>query len=188
MDDQKRWIQKASLRPGHHSDPRPRPPPSASNDGTSGETPATLPGPSLRRGPAHGPVLPLAEVKPGARELGRWKSFRVRPFSREGTLRDSCRCLVAWSRPLFPRSFPGLPPFPRHPAPGRRNRPKDRNAGPGTMLQALSFPDARGKGFLEAPQGARAALYWGSILAPLTPRKRGKHGNQGKPRKARKST
>ncbi len=27
MDDQKRWIQKASLRPGHHSDPRPRPPP-----------------------------------------------------------------------------------------------------------------------------------------------------------------
>ena len=62
------------------------------------------------------------------------------------------------------------------------------DAGPGTMLQALSFPDARGKGFLEAPQGARAALYWGSILAPLTPRKRGKHGNQGKPRKARKST
>ena len=79
-------------------------------------------------------------------------------------------------------------PLLRHLSPGRRNRPKDRDAGPGTMLQALSFPDARGKGFLEAPQGARAALYWGSILAPLTPRKRGKHGNQGKPRKARKST
>ncbi len=104
-----------------------------------------------------------------------------------GALRESCRCFVARSRPLFQRSFPG-PSLLRHLSPGRRNRPKDRNAGPGTMLQALSFPDARGKGFLEAPQGARAALYWGSILAPLTPRKRGKHGNQGKPRKARKST
>ena len=187
MDDQKRWIQKAFLRPGRRFDARPRPPPSASNDGTFGETPATLPGPPPRRGPAHGPVLPLAEVKPGARELCRREPFRVRPFSGEGTLRESCRCFVARSRPLFPRSFPG-PSLLRHLSPGRRNRPKDRNAGPGTMLQALSFPDARGKGFLEAPQGARAALYWGSILAPLTPRKRGKHGNQGKPRKARKST
>ena len=143
---------------------------------------------SPRRGPAHGPVRPLAVcVKPGGRELCRREPFRVRPFSAEVALRESCRRFGARSRPLFQRSFPG-PSLLRHLSPGRRNRPKDRNAGPGTMLQALSFPDARGKGFLEAPQGARAALYWGSILAPLTPRKRGKHGNQGKPRKARKST
>ena len=188
MEDQKRWIQKASLRPGHRFGAGPPPPLSASSDSTSGETPATLPGPSLRRGPAHGPVLPLADgVKPGARELGRREPLRVRPFSAEVALRESCRRFGARSRPLFQRSFPG-PSLLRHLSPGRRNRPMDRNAGPGTMLQALSFPDARGKGFLEAPQGARAALYWGSILAPLTPRKRGKHGNQGKPRKARKST
>ncbi len=112
VEDQKRWVQKAFLRPGHRFGAGPRPPLSASSDGTSGETPTPLPGPPPRRGHAHGPVRPLAVgVKPGARELGRWKSFRVRPFSAEVALRESCRRFGARSRPLFQRSFPGPSPL-----------------------------------------------------------------------------
>ncbi len=71
----------------------------------------TLPGPPLRRGPADGFVRPLSEAKPGARELCRREPFRVRPFSAEVALRESCRCFVARSRPLFQPSFPGPSPL-----------------------------------------------------------------------------
>ena len=169
MEDQKRWIQKASLRPGHRFGAGPPPPLSASSDSTSGETPATLPGPSLRRGPAHGPVRPLADgVKPGARELGRREPLRVRPFSAEVALRESCRCFVARSRPLFQRSFPG-PSLLRHLSPGRRNRPKGRNVGSRTALQAFSVPGHPRKGAPWATQGSMPSYARGRFSAPSPP-------------------
>ena len=169
MDVQKRWIQKAFLRPGRRFDARPRPPPSALSDSTSGETPTPLPGPPPRRGPAHGPVRPLAVgLKPGARELCRQEPFRVRPFSAEVALRESCRCFVARSRPLFQRSFLVLPLL-RHLPPGRRNRPKGRNVGSRTALQAFSVPGHPRKGGSWATQGSMPSYTRGRFSAPSPP-------------------
>jgi hypothetical protein len=152
MDDQKRWIQKAFLRPGHRFDAGPRPPLSASNDGTSGETPATLPGPSLRRGPAHGPVLPLAEVKPGARELCRREPF---VFDRSAG-REPCEnhAGVLWhvrapSFSVHSRSFPSCGICP----PAVVIAPRVETSDPGQSCGPFPSLDIPGKGAPGPPRG-----------------------------------
>ena len=129
----------------------------------------TLPGPPLRRGPAHGPVRPLAVgVKPGARELGRREPFRVRPFSGGSLARIMQVFWGTFAPPVsafIPRSFPSCGICP----PAVVIAPRVETSDPGQRCGPFPSLDIRGKGAPGLPRGSMPSYTRGRFSAPSPP-------------------